>query len=340
MHLYTKAFLGKSLGFMHVLIQGPSIISESMFISSVVAFRSRSSDYKFPPARSINRPCNATHGEYGCEQSWRVVAKSGGKVIMTAGRRFTTLISNMSSRSWMIRAVGSTSGPLNLTRPTRGLLVEASSSASSAGAWTSWRRPRSKASVSTARHSTLKVGCFGKLTCRIGENHLPTLDRVKFVHAPMSSKFSASCIRMVFRSVRFAQCEGCFLFIMLIMVATVVARGPRADRVFCKNWTAHRRNEFLKEFGDYLPLPILLLARRLRTQKRWRRFCMDRDYRRSPKKLLKSYPREYRGKLKALVADIRTLDPEVWHRDWNLKTRHELAFEYDRFLTTWWSLFV
>ena len=75
MHLYTKAFLGKSLGFMHVLIQGPSIISESMFISSVVAFRSRSSDYKFPPARSINRPCNATHGEYGCEHSrdelWR-----------------------------------------------------------------------------------------------------------------------------------------------------------------------------------------------------------------------------------------------------------------------------
>ena len=107
----------------------------------------------------------------------------------------------------------------------------------------------------------------------------------------------------------------------------------RADRIFCKNWTAHRRNKFLKEFGDYLPLPILLLARRLRTQKCWHRFCMDRDYRRSPKKLLKSYPREYRGKLKALVADIRTLDPEVWHRDWNLKRKHELAFEYGRFLT-------
>jgi hypothetical protein len=103
---------------------------------------------------------------------------------------------------------------LNSTRPTRGLLVEASSSASSAGAWTSWRIPRSKASVSTARHSTLKVGCFGKLTCRIGENHLPTLDRVKFVHAPMSIKFSVSCIRMAFRSVRFAQREGCFLFIV------------------------------------------------------------------------------------------------------------------------------
>ena len=75
----------------------------------------------------------------------------------------------------------------------------------------------------------------------------------------------------------------------------------RADRIFCKNRTAHRRNIFLKEFGDCLPLPIVLLARRLRTQKRWCRFCMDRDYRRSPKKLLKSYPREYRGKLKALV---------------------------------------
>ena len=57
----------------------------------------------------------------------------------------------------------------------------------------------------------------------------------------------------------------------------------------------------------------------------------DRDNRRSPKKLLKSYPREYRGK--PLVADIRTLDPEVWHRDWNLKRRHELEFEYGRFLT-------
>ena len=71
------------------------------------------------------------------------------------------------------------SGLLNSTRPTRGLLVEASSSASSADAWTSWRRLRSKASASTARHSTLKVGCFGKPTCRIGENHLPI--RVNFV---------------------------------------------------------------------------------------------------------------------------------------------------------------
>ena len=42
----------------------------------------------------------------------------------------------------------------------------------------------------------------------------------------MSIKFSASCIRMVFRSVRCAQREGCSLFIMLILVATVVARGP------------------------------------------------------------------------------------------------------------------
>ena len=78
--------------------------------------------------------------------------------------------------------------------------------------------------ASTARHSTLKVGCFGKPTCRIGENHLPI--RVKFVHAPMSIKFSVSCIRMAFLSVRFAQREGCFLFIMLIMVTIVVAREP------------------------------------------------------------------------------------------------------------------
>jgi transposase len=49
--------------------------------------------------------------------------------------------------------------------------------------------------------------------------------------------------------------------------------------------------------------------------------------------LLKAYPREYRGNLRALVADIWTLDPEVWHKDWNLKRRHELAFEYGHFLT-------
>ena len=78
----------------------------------------------------------------------------------------------------------------------------------------------------------------------------------------------------------------------------------RADRVWCNNWTAHRRNVFLKEFGDHLPLPVLLLARRLKPVKRWRRFCMDKDYRRSPKKLLKAYPREFRGKLRALVADV------------------------------------
>ena len=107
----------------------------------------------------------------------------------------------------------------------------------------------------------------------------------------------------------------------------------QADRIFCKNWMAHRRNNFLKEFGDYLPLPILLLARRLRTEKRWYKFCMDRDYRRCPKTFLKAYSREYRGKLKALVADIRTLDPEIWNRDWNLKRRHELAFEFNGFLT-------
>ena len=52
---------------------------------------------------------------------------------------------------------------------------------------------------------------------------------------------------------------------------------------------------------------------------------MDKDYQRRPKKLLRAYPREYRGKLRALVADIRNLDPEVWHKDWNLKKRHELC---------------
>ena len=164
------------------------------------------------------------------------------------------------------------------------------------------------------------------------ESSIPTLDRVKFVHAPMNVDQIFGVMHqdgLPKRAIRTAR----RLFFVYYADHGDHRCRTRADRVFCKNWTAHRRNEFLKEFGDYLPLPVLLLARRLRTQKRWRRFCMDRDYRRSPKKLLKSYPREYRGKLKALVADIRTLDPEVWHRDWNLKRRHELAFEYGRFLT-------
>lgn len=37
----------------------------------------------------------------------------------------------------------------------------------------------------------------------------------------------------------------------------------RADRAFCRNWTAHKRNLYLKEFGFFLPLPVLWLAKRL-----------------------------------------------------------------------------
>ena len=106
-----------------------------------------------------------------------------------------------------------------------------------------------------------------------------------------------------------------------------------ADYRFCQSWTTHKRNKFLKEFGDYLPLPILLLARRLRTQQRWQKFSIDRDYRRLPKAHLKASSRKFRRKLKALVADICTLDPEIWSRDWNMKRRHELAFEFNGFLT-------
>jgi hypothetical protein len=37
----------------------------------------------------------------------------------------------------------------------------------------------------------------------------------------------------------------------------------KADRAFCRNWTAHKRNLYLKEFGFFLPLPVLWLAKRL-----------------------------------------------------------------------------
>ena len=46
----------------------------------------------------------------------------------------------------------------------------------------------------------------------------------------------------------------------------------RADRAWCRNWTAHERNKVVKEFGPFLPCPVLLLARRLPTVKRMRRY--------------------------------------------------------------------
>ena len=97
----------------------------------------------------------------------------------------------------------------------------------------------------------------------------------------------------------------------------------------CSQQSTTQRNVFLKVFGNFLPLPVLLLARRLTPVKNWRRFCLDKHHQRSPKKLLRAYPREYRGKLRTLAADIRNLDPDVWRKDW--KKRHELAFEYGRF---------
>ena len=107
----------------------------------------------------------------------------------------------------------------------------------------------------------------------------------------------------------------------------------RADEKFCRNWTAHRRNALLKEFGPVLAPTVLYLARCLPTVKRWQKFSLDKHCQRSPKKLLSAYPRDYRGKLKKLSADIRDLDPHVWHKGRNMKKRHELAFVYGRFLT-------
>ena len=99
-----------------------------------------------------------------------------------------------------------------------------------------------------------------------------------------------------------------------------------------ENWTAHKRNKFLKEFGATLPPIVALLARRIPTVKRWRRYRIE-GHQRNPKKVLRAYPRKYRGKLKTLIAEIKALDPAVWRRGWNMKRRHELAFEYGRFLT-------
>ena len=102
---------------------------------------------------------------------------------------------------------------------------------------------------------------------------------------------------------------------------------PRADDTFCRNWTAHRRNAFPKEFGHSLPALVRGLARRLPVVKRWQKFNLDKHHRRSPKKLLRAYPRDYRAKLKKLSAEIRDLDPNVWCKEWSMKKRHEPAFE-------------
>ena len=264
MHLYTKAFLGKSLGFMHVLIQRPSIISESMFISSVVAFRSRSSDYKFPPARSFNCPCNATHGEYGCEHSrdelWR---------------------SQVERWSWLL--VGGSPPSYQICRVVHGWYVPWEARV---GLWiwlglqegSSWRH-RVLQAVRVPERVDADSGPRRVWVRRVIqpwrsvalESSRAELERIIYPHWTEWNSCTYQC-RSNFRhhasgwsseACDSAQREGCFLF-------NYADHGghrcrTRADRVFCKNWTAHRRNEFLKEFGENLPLPILLLARRLRT---------------------------------------------------------------------------
>ena len=96
------------------------------------------------------------------------------------------------------------------------------------------------------------------------ESSIPTLDRVKFVYAPMNVDQIFGVMHqdgLPKRAIRTARRR---FFVYYSDHGDHRCR-TRADRVFCKNWTAHRRNEFLKDFGENLPLPILLLARRLRT---------------------------------------------------------------------------
>ena len=119
------------------------------------------------------------------------------------------------------------SGLLSSTRPTWGLLAEASRSARIVGAWTSILRRRSKARASTGRHSTLKAVCVGGLASRISASERSF--RNKFVHVPMSIKCLAWCIRIAFRSEPFEQHESYSLFILLTGVATGVARRLTGD---------------------------------------------------------------------------------------------------------------
>ena len=177
------------------------------------------------------------------------------------GQRFATLISNMSSRSWMIRAVGSTSGPwaprggiefckqcgclneLTQTQVQGECEYGASFNPEGRLLWKAhvpnWREPSTHPSEIRARTNVDQI--FG------------------IMHQDGLPKRAMRTARRLFFAYYYADPGGhrC---------------RTRADRIFCKNWTAHRRNKFLNEFGDCLPLPILLLARRLKTQKRWHRF--------------------------------------------------------------------
>ena len=107
----------------------------------------------------------------------------------------------------------------------------------------------------------------------------------------------------------------------------------RADDKFCRSWTAHRRNAFLKEFGNRLPELVRSLARRLPVVKRWRKFKLDEHYRRVPKRWLRYTSQDYRIELKKLCSEIRRLDPKVWREGWNMKKRHKLAFRFNGHLT-------
>ena len=101
----------------------------------------------------------------------------------------------------------------------------------------------------------------------------------------------------------------------------------RADRAFCRNWTVRKRNLFPKEFGPALPLPMLLLARRLAPVQRWCRFCIAKDHQRNRKKLLRAYPRRYRGNLSTERDRYYLLSPAfTWCRKLLHLSVHAMAF--------------
>ena len=107
--------------------------------------------------------------------------------------------------------------------------------------------------MSTARHSTLTVGCFGKLTWRIGENWREPSTHPSEIRARTNVDQVFGIMHqdgLPKRAMRTAR----RLFFVYYADPGVHRCRTRADRIFCKNWTAHRRNKFLKEFGDYLPL--------------------------------------------------------------------------------------
>ena len=221
-------------GFSVSCVQRPSCFGESMRMSSIAAFCSRRSACSFP-LRSCQPPF----------------------VVQWAG--FT--VRNRMKGSWMKRAVETTTGYFSLMRNTSGHLVEASFTVASVGVSTSrWADANSNPRWVWIRGF---VRTWGSIALEIALTEMGA-----FIHKhdtgfnsctnkrTANSRGRVSTDGLPKRAVRTARR-------LLVVYFDDQEKRPvtRADRAFCRNWTAHKRNVWVVRVGyrrvfcPYLKIP-------------------------------------------------------------------------------------